>query len=45
MGAISKPRPFPARPLHPSDMRALQEFFYSHDEETVRLRYGYQRER
>jgi len=28
------------RPLHPSDMRTLQEFFYSHDEETVRLRYG-----
>lgn len=33
------------RPLHPSDMRVLQEFFYSHDEETVRLRYGYQRDR
>lgn len=33
------------RPLHPSDMRALQEFFYSHDEETVRLRYGYLRDR
>ncbi|MES2997127.1 MAG: GNAT family N-acetyltransferase [Verrucomicrobiota bacterium] len=33
------------RPLHPSDMRPLQEFFYSHDEETVRMRYGYQRER
>lgn len=33
------------RPLHPSDMRPLQEFFYSHDEETVRLRYGYHRER
>jgi acyl-CoA hydrolase/RimJ/RimL family protein N-acetyltransferase len=32
------------RPLHPSDMRALQEFFYSHDEETIRLRYGYQRD-
>jgi GNAT superfamily N-acetyltransferase len=26
-------------------MRTLQEFFYSHDEETVRLRYGYQRDR
>jgi GNAT superfamily N-acetyltransferase len=26
-------------------MRTLQEFFYSHDAETVRLRYGYQRER
>ena len=33
------------RPLHPSDMRTLQEFFYSHDEETVRLRYGYARDR
>ena len=33
------------RPLHPSDMRPLQEFFYSHDEETIRLRYGYQRAR
>jgi len=36
---------FLLRPLHPSDMRALQEFFYSHEEETVRLRYGYQRDR
>ncbi len=36
---------FLLRPLHPSDMRGLQEFFYSHDEETVRLRYGYQRDR
>ncbi len=35
---------FLLRPLHPSDMRALQEFFYSHDEETIRLRYGYHRE-
>ncbi|RYD43188.1 MAG: GNAT family N-acetyltransferase, partial [Verrucomicrobiaceae bacterium] len=33
------------RPLHPSDMHTLQDFFYSHDEETVRLRYGYQRDR
>jgi RimJ/RimL family protein N-acetyltransferase len=33
------------RPLHPSDMRVLQEFFYSHDDETVRLRYGYRRDR
>lgn len=33
------------RPLHPSDMRTLQEFFYSHEEETVRLRYGYARDR
>lgn len=36
---------FLLRPLHPSDMRTLQEFFYSHDEETVRLRYGYRRDR
>jgi acyl-CoA hydrolase/ribosomal protein S18 acetylase RimI-like enzyme len=36
---------FLVRPLHASDMRALQEFFYSHDEDTVRLRYGYHRER
>lgn len=36
---------FLLRPLHPSDMHALQEFFYSHDEETVRLRYGYTRDR
>jgi acyl-CoA hydrolase/GNAT superfamily N-acetyltransferase len=35
---------FLLRPLHPSDMRALQEFFYSHDEETIRLRYGYHRD-
>ncbi len=36
---------FRLRPLYPSDMHALQHFFYSHDEETVRLRYGYQRDR
>lgn len=35
---------FLVRPLHPSDMRTLQKFFYSHDEQTVRLRYGYQRD-
>ncbi|MDF1810772.1 MAG: GNAT family N-acetyltransferase [Verrucomicrobiales bacterium] len=29
------------RPLHPSDMRSLQEFFYAQDEDTIRLRYGY----
>ncbi len=33
------------RPLHPSDMRTLQEFFYSHDAETIRLRYGYVRDK
>lgn len=36
---------FRLRPLHPSDMTALQDFFYSHDEETVRLRYGHRRDR
>lgn len=35
---------FTLRPLHPSDMRRLQEFFYSHDPETVRMRYGYSRD-
>jgi RimJ/RimL family protein N-acetyltransferase len=29
------------RPLRPSDERALQEFFYSHNAETVHLRYGF----
>ncbi|MGJ8673406.1 MAG: GNAT family N-acetyltransferase [Rubritalea sp.] len=29
-----------SRPLHPSDVRALQQFFYAQDEETIRLRYG-----
>lgn len=33
------------RPLHPSDMRTLQEFFYSHNPETIRLRYGYLRDK
>lgn len=33
------------RPLHPSDMHSLQQFFYSHDAETIRMRYGYQRDR
>lgn len=32
------------RHLHPSDMRSLQEFFYSHDEDSIRLRYGYLRD-
>jgi acyl-CoA hydrolase/acetoin utilization deacetylase AcuC-like enzyme/GNAT superfamily N-acetyltransferase len=36
---------FQLRPLHPSDMSVLQDFFYSHDEETIRLRYGHHRER
>lgn len=37
-------RGFFMRPLHASDVRRLQEFFYSHSEETVRNRYGYLRE-
>lgn len=38
-------RHFMFRPLHPSDNRALQEFFYSHDEETVNMRYGHIKDR
>ncbi|MEO0796147.1 MAG: GNAT family N-acetyltransferase [Verrucomicrobiota bacterium] len=29
------------RPLHPSDERHLQEFFYSHSPDTIHQRYGY----
>lgn len=29
------------RPLQPSDIRRLQEFFYSHTLETVQMRYGF----
>jgi RimJ/RimL family protein N-acetyltransferase len=29
------------RPLGPSDIRRLQEFFYSHTLETIQMRYGY----
>jgi len=29
------------RPLHPSDERRLQEFFYSHTPATIQKRYGY----
>ena len=29
------------RPLNPADERRLQEFFYSHTKETLRLRYNY----
>ena len=31
------------RPIHPSDMRLIQELFYNQDEENIRLRYGYNR--
>ncbi|MGB1129432.1 MAG: GNAT family N-acetyltransferase, partial [Haloferula sp.] len=37
-------RPFFMRPLHASDIRRLQEFFYSHSEETIRNRFGYLRD-
>lgn len=33
-------RPVVYRPLRPSDERALRDFFYSHSDETVYLRYG-----
>ncbi len=29
------------RPIQPSDLRSIQEFFYSQDKETIRLRYGH----
>lgn len=32
---------FTLRPLHPSDERRLQEFFYSHTPETIVQRYGH----
>ncbi len=32
---------FYLRPLNPSDERRLQEFFYSHTKETIRMRYNY----
>lgn len=35
-------KPFVLRPLHPSDERRLQEFFYSHDADTIQRRYGYE---
>lgn len=33
--------PYVLRPLHPSDGRRLQEFFYSHNADTIQRRYGY----
>ncbi len=33
--------PYLLRPLQPSDERRLQEFFYSHTQETIQSRYGY----
>ena len=32
---------FYLRPLRPSDERLLQEFFYSHDDETLLMRYSH----
>lgn len=32
---------FYMRPLNPADERRLQEFFYSHTKETIRMRYNY----
>lgn len=32
---------FYLRPLNPADERQLQEFFYSHTKETIRMRYNY----
>lgn len=40
-----KGRRFTFRPLHPSDTRSLQEFFYSHSQETVNMRYGHAKNR
>lgn len=40
-----KGRGFTFRPMHPSDTRSLQEFFYSHSEETVSMRYGHIKDR
>lgn len=38
---IRLPELFYLRPLNPSDERRLQEFFYSHTKETIRMRYNY----
>ena len=38
---ILKTEPYVLRPLQPSDERRLQEFFYSHTQETIQSRYGY----
>ncbi|TVR51271.1 MAG: GNAT family N-acetyltransferase [Puniceicoccaceae bacterium] len=38
---VLKGETFHLRPLRPSDQRHLQEFFYSHSEETILMRYGH----
>ena len=40
-GNAEKETPIFFRPIRASDERLLQDFFYSHDEETIRNRYGY----
>lgn len=40
-----KGRRFTFRPLKASDTRSLQEFFYSHDKETISMRYGHVKDR
>ncbi|HLP00547.1 MAG TPA: acetyl-CoA hydrolase/transferase C-terminal domain-containing protein [Opitutaceae bacterium] len=38
---VLKKERYVLRPLQPSDERRLQEFFYSHTQETIQSRYGY----
>lgn len=38
---VARGRRYTLRPLHPSDERRLQEFFYSHTPETIVQRYGH----
>ena len=42
---VLRDTPFVLRPLFPSDERRLQEFFYSHSVETIRMRYGHYQKR
>ena len=36
-----KDKQYTVRPLNPADERSLQDFFYSHSDDTLVLRYGY----
>lgn len=38
---VLQKEPYVLRPLQPSDERRMQEFFYSHTQETIESRYGY----
>jgi acyl-CoA hydrolase len=38
---LLKKEPYFLRPIQPSDERRMQEFFYSHTQETIASRYGY----